>query len=94
MEQQEREIAGKFDDRAYEVAKFIQQLSEIQDDYFKQLYGKAKEKGWLKYFEIDESGTDLAKDYLFDYCFNAKLNQSFSEYCDSMMKHWDGNRYN
>ena len=84
MEQQKREIAGEFDDRAFEVAKFIQQLSKVQDDYFEELYDKAKEKGWLKDFGVDEIGVDLAKDWLFDYCFNEKLNQSFSEYCDSL----------
>ena len=85
MEQQKREIAAEFDDRAFEVAKFIQQLSKVQDDYFEELYDKAKEKGWLKDFGVDEIGVDLAKDWrLFDYCFNEKLNQSFSEYCDSL----------
>ncbi len=85
MEQPDREIAAELDDRAFEVAKFIQQLSKVQDDYFEELYDKAKEKGWLKDFGVDENGVDLAKDWLFDYCFNKKLNQSFSEHCDSMM---------
>lgn len=85
MEQQKREIAAGFDDKAFEVAKFIQQLAKIQEDYFEELYDKAKEKGWLKDFGVDEIGVDLAKDWLFDYCFNEKLNQSFSEYCDSVM---------
>ena len=84
MEQPDREIAAELDDRAFEVAKFIQQLSKVQDDYFEELYDKAKEKGWLKDFGVDEIGVDLAKDRLFDYCFNKKLNQSFSEHCDSM----------
>ena len=82
MEQPDREIAAELDDRAFEVAKFIQQLSKVQDDYFEELYDKAKEKGWLKDFGVDENGVELAKDCLFDYCFNEKLNQSFSEYCD------------
>ena len=84
MKKPEREVAAELDDRAFEVAKFIQQLSKVQDDYFEELYGKAKEKGWLKDFGVDEIGVDLAKDWLFDYCFNEKLNQSFSEYCDSL----------
>ena len=85
MGQQEREISAELDDRAFEVAKFIQQLSKVQDDYFEELYDKAKGKGRLKDFGVDESGVDLAKDWIFDYCYNKNRNQSFSEYCDSVM---------
>lgn len=86
MEQPDREVAAELDDRAFEVAKFIQQLGKVQDDHFEELYKEAKEKGWIKGFGVDESGVDLSKDWLFDYCFNEKLDQSFSEYCDSMTK--------
>jgi hypothetical protein len=95
MEQQEREIAAEFDDRAFEVAKFIQQLSKIQDDWLEELYKKAKEKGWFKGFEestnalidneIQKRNHCTLEHWLFDYCYNGNLNQSFSEYCDSVM---------
>lgn len=95
MEQQEREIAAEFDDRAFEVAKFIQQLGKVQDDWLGELYKKAKEKGWFKGFEestnalidneIQELNYCTLEHWLFDYCYNGNLNQSFSEYCDSEM---------
>ena len=77
-----KEIAAELDDRAYEVGKFIHQLSKVQDDHFEELYKEAQMKGWVKGFGVDESGVDLGRDWLFDYCFN-DFNQTFSEYCEA-----------
>jgi hypothetical protein len=87
MEQEKREIAAEFDDKAFEVAKFIQQLTKIQEDWLEGLCKKAKEKGLVKGFEEEDRWPfpSELEDWLHDYCYNGKLNQSFSEYCDSVM---------
>ena len=77
-----KEVAAELDDRAYEVGKFIHQLGKVQDDHFEELYKEAQMKGWVKGFGVDESGVDLGRDWLFDYCFN-DFNQTFSEYCEA-----------
>lgn len=77
-----KEVAAELDDRAYEIGKFIQQLSKVQDDNFEELYKEAQMKGWVTGFGVDESGVDLARDWLFDYCYN-DFNQAFSEYCEA-----------
>ena len=93
MDQADKEVVKKLDDRAFEVANFIHQLGKVQEYCFEELHKEAKEKGWLKDFGVDESGVDISKDWLFDYCFNVcaievgiteTRNRPFSEYCDSM----------
>ena len=67
------------DDRIFAVKEFINELSKVQDRYFKKLCRKL----------------DLPKDiedYLFDYIFNETRSLTFGEYLDSMDKGdlWDG----
>ena len=67
------------DDRIFATKEFINELSKVQDRYFKKLCRKL----------------DLPKeieDYLFDYIFNEKVLITFGEYLDRMGRgeSWDG----
>ena len=67
------------DDRIFATKEFINELSKVQDRYFKKLCRKL----------------DLPKeteDYLFDYIFNEHEMLTFGEYLDRMGRGnlWDG----
>ena len=74
-------IKAELDDKAYDVAKFVQELSKIQDQYFKALMAEVKEKNLVEDVEEDE-----LRDWLFDYVFNGyylktgDIVEMFSEY--------------
>lgn len=61
------------DDRIMATKDFINELSKVQDRYFKKLCRKLQP---LKETE----------DYLFDYIFNEKDSVTFGEYLDRMGK--------
>ena len=61
------------DDRIMATKDFINELSKVQDHYFKKLCRKLQP---LKETE----------DYLFDYIFNEKDRGTFGEYLDRMGK--------
>lgn len=67
------------DDRIFATKNFINELSKVQDRYFKKLCKKL----------------DLPKeteDFLFDYVFNEKEEVTFGEYLDNLKRGnlWDG----
>ena len=67
------------DDRIFATKDFINELSKVQDRYFKKLCRKL----------------DLPKeteDYLFDYIFNERDPLTFGEYLDRMKRGelWEG----
>lgn len=67
------------DDRIFATKDFINELSKVQDRYFKKLCKKL----------------DLPKeteDYLFDYIFNERDEVTFGEYLDAMGRGnlWEG----
>lgn len=74
-------IRAELDDKAYEVAKFVQELSKIQDGYFEALMAEVKAKNLVADVEEDE-----LRDWLFDYVFNGynletrDIEEMFSEY--------------
>ena len=74
-------IKAELDDKAYDVAKFVQELSKVQDQYFKDLMATVKEKNLVEGVEEDE-----LRDWLFDYVFNGynletrDIEEMFSEY--------------
>ena len=74
-------IKAELDDKAYDVAKFVQELSKIQDQYFKALMAEVKAKNLVADVEEDE-----LRDWLFDYVFNGynletrDIEEMFSEY--------------
>jgi len=74
-------IKAELDDKAYDVAKFVQELGKIQDKRFEDLMTTIKEKNLVKGVEEDE-----LRDWLFDYVFNGynletgDIEQMFSEY--------------
>ena len=81
----DKKIKAELDDAAFKVADFVQELSKIQDQYFDALWEKVKDNNWMTGFESDEH----AKDWLFDYVFNAadigskQHEQTLSEYCNA-----------
>ncbi len=74
-------IKAELDDKAYDVAKFVQELGKIQDRYFEELWVECKEKEWIKGVDVAD-----AQQLLFDYCFNGyntetrDIEDTFSEY--------------
>ena len=74
-------IRAELDDKAYDVAKFVQELSKIQDNYFEALMAEVKAKNLVADVEEDE-----LRDWLFDYVFNGynletrDIEEMFSEY--------------
>ena len=59
-------VDAKFEDEAWNVAKFIQELSKVQEGYFEQLLLKAKEEGLVKGMSDFE-----LRDWIFDYVYNS-----------------------
>ena len=74
-------IRAELDDKAYDVAKFVQELSKIQDNYLEALMAEVKAKNLVADVEEDE-----LRDWLFDYVFNGynletrDIEDMFSEY--------------
>ena len=67
------------DDRVFATKTFINELSKVQDRYFKKLCRK---------LDLPKE----TKDYLFDYIFNENGSLTFGEYLDRMGRGelWDG----
>lgn len=67
------------DDRIMATKDFINELSKVQDRYFKKLCRK---------LEIPKE----TEDYLFDYIFNERSEVTFGEYLDRMGRGnlWEG----
>ena len=67
------------DDRIFATKDFINELSKVQDRYFKKLCRK---------LDLPKE----AEDYLFDYIFNENRPLTFGEYLDGMSKGhlWEG----
>ena len=67
------------DDRIMATKDFINELSKVQDRYFKKLCRK---------LEIPKE----TEDYLFDYIFNERDGVTFGEYLDRMGRgnFWEG----
>jgi len=69
------------DDKAHVVAKFIQEISKIQDQRFETLLTATLENNW-----VEGMGEEDLRDWLFDYVFNGydfesrEIESSFSEY--------------
>ena len=59
------------DDRIFAVKDFINELSKVQDRYFKKLCRK---------LDLPKE----AEDYLFDYIFNERDEVTFGEYLDNL----------
>lgn len=81
-----KSIKSELDDKAWTVAKFIQELSKVQDDYFERLVLKATAKGWYGDMSVEEF-----REWLFDYAFNSGSSDgypecAFSEYLPSTHK--------
>lgn len=69
-------VSAELDDEAFRVGDFIQQLGKVQDQYFEELWKAVESNNWI--VGLDK---EVAKDYLFDYCFNGygKDNLGFDE---------------
>lgn len=67
------------DDRIFATKTFINELSKVQDRYFKKLCRK---------LDIPKD----AEDYFFDYIFNERNEVTFGEYLDRLGRGelWDG----
>ncbi len=67
------------DDRIFAVKEFINELSKVQDRYFRKL---------CKKLNIPKE----TEDYLFDYVFNEHEQVTFGEYLDKLGRGnlWDG----
>ena len=81
---EEKTLKPELDDEAWAVAKFIQELGKVQDDYLERLILKSTAKGW----HGDMSAEDF-RDWLFDYVFNSGSSDGyprcmFSEYLPSI----------
>ena len=79
-------VDAKFDDEAWNVAKFVQELSKVQDGYFEQLLLKAKEEELVKGMSDFE-----LRDWVFDYVYNSgdgssSPSCSFYEHLPSILK--------
>lgn len=81
-----KSIKPELDDEAWAVAKFIQELAKVQDDYLERLILKSAAKGWYG----DMSFVEF-KEWMSDYVFNSGAEDSspvclFSEYLPSTHK--------
>lgn len=81
-----KSIKPELDDEAWAVAKFIQELAKVQDDYLERLICKAAAKGWYG----DMSFVEF-REWMSDYVFNSGAGDSspvclFSEYLPSTHK--------
>lgn len=75
------DIDPQLDDKAIHIGNLIHELGKFQDQKFEELWTECKENGWIK--GVDE---DVAREYLFDYCFNGQsdemkeYDECFTEY--------------
>lgn len=82
MKTEIKKISPELDDEAFRIGDFIQELAKVQDQYFEELFQKAKDNKWFEGMEEDDF-----KEWLFDYCFNGtssrsnEIDKSFSEHC-------------
>jgi hypothetical protein len=80
------EIKPELDDEAWAVAKFIQELGKVQDEYLERLVLKSTAKGWHGEMSLEEF-----RELMFDYVFNSHGKDGypeclFSEYLPSTHK--------
>lgn len=81
------EIKPELDDEAWSVAKFIQELGKVQEEYIERLVLKAAAKGWYS----GDMSSECFKDWLYDYLYNSRGKDGypvcfFSEYLPSTHK--------
>ena len=83
---EQRKVAARLDDEAYDASQFIHKLGEVQEQEFDKLWERVESKGWMKGFD----DSDDARGFLWDYCFNRSIYtdkgesvQSFSEAVDA-----------
>ncbi|MDB4317795.1 hypothetical protein N9973_00700 [bacterium] len=83
---EQRKVAARLDDVAFDVSQFIYKLEEVQQHEFDKLWERVESKGWMEGFK----DSDDARGFLWDYCFNRSIYtdkgeslQSFSEMCDA-----------
>ena len=68
-------IAATLEDEAYDVAKFVQELGRVQDEYLNRLVEKAKENNLIE----GMSDEDI-QDWLFDFVFNSGGEDGYPEF--------------
>ena len=68
-------IAATLEDEAYDVAKFVQELGRVQDEYLDRLVKKAKENNLIE----GMSDEDI-QDWLFDFVFNSGGKDGYPEF--------------
>ena len=85
-----KSIKPELDDEAWAVAKFIQELGKVQDEYFERLLWRATDEEW---YDPSPEKEDFKafREWLFDYVFNSGAEDSspvclFSEYLPSTHK--------
>ena len=79
-------IKPELDDEAWAVAKFVQELGKVQDEYLERLVMKSTAKGWHGEMSLEEF-----REWMFDYVFNSHGKDGypvcfFSEYLPSTHK--------
>jgi bifunctional DNA-binding transcriptional regulator/antitoxin component of YhaV-PrlF toxin-antitoxin module len=68
-------IKPELEDEAYDVAKFVQELGKVQDEYFDRLVKKAKEKNLIEGMNDED-----IRDWLFDFVFNSGGEDGYPEF--------------
>jgi bifunctional DNA-binding transcriptional regulator/antitoxin component of YhaV-PrlF toxin-antitoxin module len=68
-------IKAELEDEAYDVAKFVQELSKVQNEYFDRLVKKAKEKNLIEGMNDED-----IQDWLFDFVFNSGGDDGYPEF--------------
>lgn len=69
-------IKAEWEDEMYRFKNFINELSNVQNLYFENLFQSLKKDGFVEIFETEES----ARDWLFDYLFNENEEIDFWDY--------------
>ena len=77
-------VSATLDDKAWETAQFVQNLCEVQNQYFDRLVDKAKEEKLYNGIHVE-----TFTDHLFDYVFNTPIRNDhpefmFSEYISTL----------
>lgn len=68
-------VSCYLDDEAWDVSKFVQELSKVQDQYVDRLTDKVLKNGWVK----NMSEADI-KEWVFDYLYNGERENGYPTY--------------
>lgn len=68
-------IKAELEDEAYDVAKFVQELGKVQDEYLNRLVKKAKEKNLIEGMNDED-----IREWLFDFVFNSGGEDGYPEF--------------